>query len=1232
MSNRSAKINADNNSKPRNNNRNANNNNKASKDGVDFQYHLYYFIIGLCHDKYEYSALYEGDMNTYGALDDVILKIKQKDNVSGPDALYLLQAKQFKDELKQMSLADLLHPKDGFTKYIESYITYKSSEKCTKDGLPTQMIYWTSKGIHSTTKQLMDVFQHSEDHLKIENIADTSQIEKYWIKDWKKLFIYEIASKLKECAESSGKVTDIQKCKCEFLAQVLLRQAVEQVQVPTVDGAVETKLKLRKEFLYRDTSLSENGKILRDCYDLAYQTVGRKPDCTKLEGKTFNDIFGINFDSEVDNRRYTFEYKGLTEQELDWFFEHFIYYVNVPKGDKMVTWLNKLYNGNFNEWIFEKYLIPKGDVHLDFVDKSLIDSIIQTVKVTTELYVPPFTSIEFSECMELHEIIAAFINQQQSAPENQLTIVAKTHIDWTVARVLSVVRKMPTTWIVVQEKDEKRMNDALQTVIHGEMQTIIAVDLKNPPKRPKEVRLISIVSPDSEYAKGNFFEDQISFNDVQTVRFEQFEDKTFIIDDKEIKYTECWSREAINDKIENLVELYNLSKLEVKSDVYDYNEKHCIERELFDKNGVVVQSALTSEQSQAISIISDTAGQGKTIELLRIAKIARSAPADTISMYFRAKTIANEKLAGNVNEYQCLPKLLHIEPRSPLTEEIVLRCLERSNVLLLVDGFDEIVEDSQTLVVKFMKSALQQKSWSLMIATRTESKSKLESAFKIFAPIVKCYTLGKFAYDRYFEQLWIKDRAQPPTEVLRSNLKYFIENFDTVLKRAGCKIFLEVPQFCRIMASIYQERIGKENFKLHNNYEIGAIYDAFVQSQFANTFEGYFDEKKLKDLMAVRVLKADFYTKHMELAYYNQYNRCRKIDLFKDLVYYDLIMNQDDQYEFIHITVMEYFLVRYFMVEDIDEGNKITFLKFLERYFCVNRVNIADKFIDFFLGNEMCYNQTETRRHVILKYLKSNPRNLPAFVRTSLNNATFNTLKLLLTVTPEPMLLDLCFRFGSIKQTNDGQKGKRMGDNYEETTDNEINLKRLGENQTLLLLQALEESCSDRPKIVENVLFPTDPNEEDFIEVSLRKPFPEVFDKVVKYCTKKCTGKFKNHIEARLERYAVVIVQHCYAENKERMIDKITQLCKDKLEAGTISSYLKSFDLFKILVENIEVVTTGKKFIEKDRLDLLEKILSMLSEFLDPESLAMRKQQGREQIIALTNEPIKKRLKEWLDE
>uniref|UniRef100_A0A182TXN7 Uncharacterized protein n=1 Tax=Anopheles melas TaxID=34690 RepID=A0A182TXN7_9DIPT len=68
----------------------------------------------------------------------------------------------------------------------------------------------------------------------------------------------------------------------------------------------------------------------------------------------------------------------------------------------------------------------------------------------------------------------------------------------------------------------------------------------------------------------------------------------------------------------------------------------------------------------------------------------------------------------------------------------------------------------------------------------------------------------------------------------------------------------------------------------------------------------------------------------------------------------------------------------------------------------------------------------------------------------ALNNATFNTLRMLLSVAPKELLRSVHFRFGG---TNNPQ-----GNQFDEK--NEINLKRLGERQTILLLETLKE-CDD---------------------------------------------------------------------------------------------------------------------------------------------------------------------------
>lgn len=358
--------------------------NKVSTDGADFQQHLYFYVLGLCHDKYEYSALYEGDDKTYGALGDVILEINADDSDKKPEALYLIQAKQFQNDDKQISIEDLLHPKDGFTKYIESYNTYTSSKAYHNDGPPTEMIYWTSIDLHPTTKHFMEVFQSNSatEHLKIPNVAETP-IQKYRIKDWKKLFIFEIALRLANCAELNAKNNDDKKFKCESVAAVLVQEAVELVEVGKESGDSEMKLKFREEFLQRKSSLSEEAVWLRECFDLVYSCKGRKPDLGKLGAKIFDNVFGLGNRNLSAEMKFKYEYKGLNEEKLNWFFEHFIYYVKVPKGEKMISLLKQIFDGNFKEQLFKKHLIPKStQKSKSFITKSDVDTIIQTAKLT----------------------------------------------------------------------------------------------------------------------------------------------------------------------------------------------------------------------------------------------------------------------------------------------------------------------------------------------------------------------------------------------------------------------------------------------------------------------------------------------------------------------------------------------------------------------------------------------------------------------------------------------------------------------------------------------------------------------------------------------------------------------------------------------------------------------------------------------------------------------------------
>uniref|UniRef100_A0A4Y0BG43 NACHT domain-containing protein n=1 Tax=Anopheles funestus TaxID=62324 RepID=A0A4Y0BG43_ANOFN len=569
---------------------------------------------------------------------------------------------------------------------------------------------------------------------------------------------------------------------------------------------------------------------------------------------------------------------------------------------------------------------------------------------------------------------------------------------------------------------------------------------------------------------------------------------------------------------------------------------------------------------------------------------------------------------------QLLQNLLYITPRSAFVEEIVHQTLANVQLCLLVDGFDEVMEEYQKRIIKFLQHMWQNAArCALVIATRDEALPHLKQAFNKVAN----YKLATFPYEKYFRQLWLSEPSEI-TPDLEKNVQIFLSDFDKLLKGAGCKTFLEVPQLCKIMGTIYQDHIRKPNMALHVNYEIGSIYDKFVKSQLENTLRGQFDETKKLHVWAKSLIEKEYYTKHAQLAYELESNRLEsKVEQYEEIQRFGLIMIQFDSSKsvhFMHRTVMDYFLVRSYMLDVIETEE---FILFLQRYWCVSRANIADKFIDFFLADGECLSLT--KKYIIKKYLTRGSDVLPTFIRRTLNNATFNTLTMLLSVAPIENLEPLSFRFGGTYS-------------MQGNTTKEINLKRLGERQTLLLLDALKRRDDEHVvdddgafSMLERMLFEENLNEEDTMEVAIRKPFPDVFDRVVKYCTDHFNEQIQRYLMKRIPRYARAAIRHCYAEKKEKIIDKLLQLCENSFPAESVQEWLQSFDLLEELIVSIEEVPQGKQFKEVDRLDLTRKVLEMLDRYLTKEYLITLKERSRERVEKVQNEAIKSVLQDWMN-
>uniref|UniRef100_A0A453YZS0 NACHT domain-containing protein n=1 Tax=Anopheles gambiae TaxID=7165 RepID=A0A453YZS0_ANOGA len=1230
----------------------------ATKDGVDFQHHLYYYVIGLVHNTYDYSILYEGNVGrnqgTYKALDDVILKINPNRERGHNEGLYLFQAKQRMDESLTLSIQDMLHHKVKISKYIDSYVQYSKSEACSRDGKPTEMIYWTSDGLHSTTLAFMEEHTSKEPHLKL--TIDT--IGKYSIKHWKALLMFDTAQKLaNHCTLSKQDMSKPQTYLSKAMAQSFAHEIIEMMEPTAKSEQTEQPIvKFREQFLQGSTRLSENAKQFRLSFIIACQMQHRNPntkfDLSSLRTVTFStDAFQMQNLNAESAEQCGFQYNGLEEDELNWFFEHFIFYVNVPKNEKMITAINNLFHNQWDEHMFHKYLIKdrpetKKDKKLQQV-KALVESIMKMKELKSKLVMIPPKGIDFKK--ESLDKLCTGIETYFLKGPNELTILSRPKVEWTTARIQSKYEKH--TVVASNAMEMKYLLDTLNRIknvefgdclISGEVKYILLlhapgiaeIDSKTILELVPNVKLILIVEGNTieTSLSSPFITDDVVLDDV-IVNYEHLELKRVNFDAKDMTLSNCIRKESI-DSSEKLAELSTLKNIVVKSDFYEHNEQNYIERSLIGDGGkIVTHSELILNEGCAVSIICDTAGQGKTVELLRIAKIAHDIES-RICLYIRAKTIAKSVVtqaeqSSSLEGLQLLQTLLYITPQSALIDDIVNQCLVTAQVCLLIDGFDEIVETYQTLVIKFLQKILQCQSCLLILATRNESVPILRKAFKN----AFYYNLATFPYEKYFKQLWLSD-ANPDmiSPEVQRNVDIFISNFDQLLKGVGCKSFLEVPQLCKIMGIIYQDRIRKPNIQWHTNYEIGSIYNTFLQSQFENTVRGKFDEMDKLHVLAKELIQKEFYAKHSQLACELEYNCCNNPKQYEQMAHFGLIMIQLDASEcvdFMHRTVMEYFLVRNCLLDDVDRE---MFFNFLRRYFCVSRANIADKFIDFFLHDLKCL--TSHKKHIISSYLYSSSNILATCIRMALNNATFNTLRMLLSVAPKELLRSVHFRFGG---TNNPQ-----GNQFDEK--NEINLKRLGERQTILLLETLKE-CDDEyddadnesddenedRSILQRMLFETNPDEEDTLEVALRKPFPEVFDWFVAYCTEHFSLDIQRYLTARIPRYARTIIRHCYAENKEKIIDKLIQLCAATLRRDFVRDCFQSFDLLGELINSIESVPQGKQFKEADRLDLTQKVISLLDLYQDNETLLLFKEQSKQRVESLQNEAIRSCINQWID-
>ncbi|XP_050096320.1 uncharacterized protein LOC126578100 isoform X2 [Anopheles aquasalis] len=469
----------------------------------------------------------------------------------------------------------------------------------------------------------------------------------------------------------------------------------------------EDKVRFREAFLLGNpeflASASNQVQAFREQFQLACPLQQRKNqlDLKQFKDSTFEEkLFGLQknwsntrADSDQFEHRYEHNKKTriLDEGTLAQFFQAFRYYTNVPKGEDMVKILDRLFDDNFDEKLFEKYLIPKQIANKKaqpdrYIDRNQVNSVIKLIKLKKQYTAQGISGVLFTKesSLQLRKCLKEFVDQKEE--DHLLNIVAPYALDWTAYRVQKELRNI-STCIVIMEKHVPLVNDKLslilETHIASEIGTLVvtgvnSLDQQNLTNLRQKVKRIVLIST-SATADDDVFEDTLSDEHV-TLDFAQFEHLQMRLDGRTLPLKIV---EEQFQSVQSRAELFNLkSPIVVKSDLYVPEQRLNIYRTLIDDQ----QKKITNEQlkdrmQNRVTVIIGPNCQGKSNDLLQIANHLNEG--DAICLFFNAQIIAahcakhNEVLEASVplNGWDIFIKLLQITPSSDVIKDIVVQHL-----------------------------------------------------------------------------------------------------------------------------------------------------------------------------------------------------------------------------------------------------------------------------------------------------------------------------------------------------------------------------------------------------------------------------------------------------------------------------------------------------------------------------------------------------------------------------
>lgn len=338
--------------------------------------------------------------------------------------------------------------------------------------------------------------------------------------------------------------------------------------------------------------------------------------------------------------------------------------------------------------------------------------------------------------------------------------------------------------------------------------------------------------------------------------------------------------------------------------------------------------ALFIESDSKIKIITAEPGMGKTT---LINHLRRNGNSDSFQWNIQLKLINHRKVFKNLidgnNCLDSLIKMLEFTPKALGSEIFKHHLIEKGNVTLLFDGFDEIEESEQQNFLNLLHDLKETETIlaKIIVTGRLHVGEKLEDSLSTIAYILKPLEekdqkKALFKFLKYFIVEEVDEKLGTYCDSLFETFKISIQ--DNLFNFTG------IPLHMYMLATVYQEQAIKYVKHEINDPEpinILELYTKFIDIKYDILFEQkiQLNSKKVIDKEAIiNFSKKGFLDSHRKLAFYLLFDKDIK-EFFgknKGINFEKLALNRlglvegvsHENFNFIHRTFAEYFVADLF--------------------------------------------------------------------------------------------------------------------------------------------------------------------------------------------------------------------------------------------------------------------------------------------------------------------------------